>query len=318
MLIVASLLVSCRRASLGPTAVPTPTVTPVSTPLPPVATAVPPGAEENPIQMIVVPVTSSSSAANNAAEIVQAALVEQTGLTIEVVVAENNAEAFGALCESSGGTVHIAWVDGMTYTAADAEGCGTPSLMVERGTGRTAKTGEVVQILVNSDSAISGISGLAENGFCRVDYNDLYTWLVPSVMLQAGGVNPISDLASVTDFADTTELLDALIAGDCDAAAMTEAEFQDIADSDARDAVNVIEESVEIPYAVLMYPPETPLGVRVALDDALVGAVGNEDTSDALQDLLGQTDLVRIEPDDLSDLRDFVADSGLNLAQLND
>jgi ABC-type phosphate/phosphonate transport system substrate-binding protein len=316
---VASLLVSCRRGgSLGPPPAPTVTVTPVSTPLPPVATAIPPGADRNPIQMIVVPVTTSSSAANNAAEIVQEALREETGLTIEVIAADSYAEAFGALCESSGGTVHVAWVDGMTYTAADAEGCGTPALMVERGTGRTAKTGEVVQILVNADSAISGISGLAENTFCRVDYSDLYTWLIPSVMLQAGGVNPISDLDSITDYADTTDLLDAVVSRDCDAAGMTESEFQDIADADARDAVDVIEESVEIPYAVLMYPPETPLGVRVALDDALIAAAGNDEISDALEDLLGQSDLVRIEADDLSDLREFVANSGLNLSQLND
>lgn len=267
--------------------------------------------------MIVVPVVSSSSAANNAATALEEALAEQTGLTVEVVPVQSYAEAFGALCGVGLGEVNIIWVDGVTYAAAHAEGCGIPSLMVERGRGNNAATGEVVQVIANNEAEITGMDDLGDRTFCRLGYDDLYSWLIPSVMLQMNGVNPLTDLEAINDYEDETELLEAIAAGDCDVGALPETEFEDLANADIRDAVSVLDESVSIPYAIMMYPPETPLGVRIAVEDAMLAIAGGSGAA-ALEDLLGQDELVRVDADDLSDVRAFFESAGLDLAQLND
>src|SRR5215813_4381078 len=63
-LVTALLLAACRRqgTQAGPTAAPTLTPTPRSTPLPAVATAIPAGAEGNPLQMVIRPDGSMSQA----------------------------------------------------------------------------------------------------------------------------------------------------------------------------------------------------------------------------------------------------------------
>lgn len=313
VLILLALLASgCRRAGFGePTAIPTPTATPRSTPLPAVSTPIPPGTDENPVRMVIRPVTSLGTA-RTAAAAVQEALAQQTGLALELVLAERAAEGLGALCESMTDAVTVAWLDGLSYAAAVERGCGEAALVVERD----GETGEPGLIVMRSGLGASAVSGLSGRDFCRVGYDDLYSWMIPSLVLRANEVDPLEDLRSVTDYGDAIELLEALAAGECDAAGVAQSDF-DAMDAAVRDALTILEETVSLPYAVLLYPENAPLGLRIALDDALVALARGGDTADALENLLGQEALERIEADDLNSVVSFVRASGLDFAALD-
>ena len=74
--------------------------------------------------------------------------------------------------------------------------------------------------------------------------------------------------------------------------------------------------TVPFPFAVLMYPLEIQLGVRIALNDALVEIANESATAETLKLLLGQDSLVRVGPDDFAELTAFMENTGLDFAQL--
>ncbi|MFN8527269.1 MAG: hypothetical protein U0670_01500 [Anaerolineae bacterium] len=130
--LVLILLVSgCRRiTSVQPTLQPTATYTPRSTPLPTVATPPPPGDSNNPLDVIFLrPPALSRSAVTSALSELETSLATSTGLTLNLRTVASGAEAVEALCASPDGPAAVAWVDGVTYAVAKAQGCGDPQLM---------------------------------------------------------------------------------------------------------------------------------------------------------------------------------------------
>lgn len=307
------LLAGCRRqeATIEITGLPASSPTPRSTPLPEIATAVPAGQEGNPVQMVIY--SAAPRAAANFTARFETALNEASGLAIQVQVVSRYAEALAALCASADGTVSAAWMDGITYMAAVAQGCGEPVLMVERGTRRNARTGETGTIIVNSDSSITSAAQIKGKDFCRLGYADFWTWMVPSLVLQSKGVNPLADLKSITDYEDTDALIGAVAAGDCAAAGVASSALPD---GDPPEGVTVLETTVEFPYAVLMLPPQLPLGARTALLDALTTMAEDTDSGAIMQGLLEQDALQPVTADDLADLTTFLQSTGLDFAQL--
>ncbi|MBC7810910.1 MAG: PhnD/SsuA/transferrin family substrate-binding protein [Burkholderiales bacterium] len=317
VLLVALTMTACRRAgSTGPTPIPSATATPRSTPLPALATDVPIGVETNPIRMVLRP-QGAEAGARSAANALATALEEETGLTIDVETVDRYAEALAALCESVTNRITVAWVDGPTYMAALAQGCGMPALAVERGSGSNASTGLPAQIIASSTLNVEDIAGLTNRDFCRLDATDFYSWFVPSLVLRANGLDPVEDLRSVTDYEDEVELVTAVAEGRCAATGIIPTIFDDIEVLETvRDDITVVETTVPFPFDILMYPPETPLGVRVALTDALV-AMSNSTTGErTLSSLLDQDSLTRVEPDDFDEFADFMNSTGLDFATL--
>jgi len=314
------LLPACRRqaAQVGPTAAPTLTSTPRSTPLPAVATAVPAGAQGNPLQMVIRP-EGAMSAARSAIADFEAAILEQSGLSVRVELVERFAEALAALCNSSGGQASVAWLNGASYIAATAQNCGIPTLQVERGTRRDAKTGEASSLIVNADANISTLSGLRGKAFCRLAYDDFYTWLAPSLILKANGLNPLTDVGAVADYDDIPALVEAVAAGDCDAAGIPADALDVYADQlgDISETVEVLTTTeVAFPYAVLMIPPDVQLGVRLTLNDVLVELAEDSTTAVKMRALLGQNAVLPVTSDDFQDLADFMDSTRLDFAQL--
>lgn len=310
------LLAACRRqqAAQQSSAREVATPTPISTPLPAVPTAIPVGqSDDNPLQMVISPFEPLAAARNVAARF-QSALEAESGLVIELVLVERKAEALAALCDSSSGQVSVAWLDGVGYMAATAQDCGQPTLQVERGRGRDATTGLAGQLIANGELSISAVSQLSGDNFCRLGYEDFYSWLVPSLLFEANGINPLSDLDSISDYEEFPDLLQAVADGDCDAAGIAEGALDDAAD--VRDAIDVVETTVPFPHAILMYPIEVPLGIRLTLTDALVAMAQDEDTADLLRTFLGQDALERANADDFIEFRNFMDRTGLDFAQL--
>lgn len=303
------LMTACRpEVSQGPLVLPTATATPRSTPLPPVPTVVPPGTDENPIQMMINPVEQVTD--EEVASFEQS-LRDQSGLVVEVVVVERYAEALAALCGSVPTGVSVAWLDGVTYQAAIAQNCGEPVIQVERDN----STGDAGQIVVRQGGGISSVQALRGRTFCRLGVEDYHSWLVPSLMMRASNLNPVTDLDSVLDFNSRNALIEALTEGDCHAAGISENGFDSLREVQ-QEALDVLETTPPLPHAVLMYPLSLPLGERIRLNDALLALAVSREGREAMHPLLGQDRLVRASEEDFSGLVDFLTATGLDFAQL--
>jgi ABC-type phosphate/phosphonate transport system substrate-binding protein len=312
------LAAGCRRlgAEVQATLQPTLTITPRSTALPSLATAVPLGEADNPLQMIIHPEGGIKAVQGSATDF-EDAVKNESGLIIQVKLVERYAEALAALCDSSGGTIAVAWLDGLSYTAALAQNCGQPLMQVKRGSGSNASTGQAVSIIIKKDANISSVSALKNKTFCRIGYNDSSSWLLPSLILQAHSVDPLS-LKAVNDYADVPKLVEAVAGGDCDAAGIAADALKLFASDigDAADKVKTLETSIDFPYAILVVPIEVPLGMRLSLTNTLTKLAQNSATAVKMRALLGQNALIAASGDDFTELADFMASTGLNFAQL--
>ncbi len=242
-----------------------------------------------------------------------AALLEETDLTVTVELVETDAEALSALCDSVTGTISAAWLSGLGALTAEARNCGSSVLQVERGLRSNTTTGEAAALVVASDSAITSAGDLSEKTFCRLGVTDAYSWLIPMLMLRAAGVSP-DDLATVTDYTDPNDMVRAVADGTCDAAGIALSAYNDLRVS-ARSSTKLLDQSPTIPYAVLVYPAELPLGEQQQLTDALIG-IGNGSRADLLSPLVDQDQLLAVTPADFSSLRTLISRAGIDLAQL--
>jgi ABC-type phosphate/phosphonate transport system substrate-binding protein len=312
-------LAACRQETAQnlPAASAPLTPTPLSTPLPAVPTLIPAGAEGNPIRLVVRPRGPAADARNAAAD-VEAAILERSGLAVQVEVVERYAEALAALCDSAGGQVSAAWLNAPTYMAARAQNCGLPVLQIEQGTRQNARSGEAGLIIVAQDSSIRDVRGLNGQTFCRLGYDDFYSWLAPSLVMRASGLDPVSAPEAVVDYDDVPELIRAVANGDCDAAGIAESALEEYAGAlgETAEAITTLATTITFPYGVLVMPDEIPLGVRLALTETLQAM--SEDNTEAvkLRALLAQSALVPVTADDFADLADFMNSTGLDFAQL--
>lgn len=308
-LLLLVVVAGCRRGqNIGPTLQPTLTPTPRSTPLPTLEPTVPPGSEDNPIRLaFVTPANLTRGALNRAVTEIEQALQDTTDLIITLLPTASDAEALAALCGSFSGPPTAAFLSGLGYAAASAQGCGAATLWVTRDRAGT----ETVQIILPDESEVPSAAGLVGADFCRLSLEDQYTWLLPSLILRAGGVTP-DELRSISDMETIDALVEAVAAGECDAAGLTAAQFEESAAGAVRTAIRTLNETVEVPISVLVYPLEVPLGARTAVNEALLDLAAGR--GDALETLLRGDDLARADEDTLLAFEDFVRSAGLDFA----
>lgn len=270
---------------------------------------------------------------------VEAHIFQQTSLHIELARVDTYGEARTALCDSGAGLVSMAWLDGLTYAAAAAEGCGQPALqMAVRGdipagdeaadatpeAALDVQTAELVNrtggvLLINGSLGTDSLDVLRTRTFCRLGLDDLYSWLLPYIVMRRAGINPQTDLGVVVDYADTLQLARAVAAGECAAAGMSAAEFARIGTEDAPAVaanVRVVSVGVELPVAVFMYPIEVQLGVRLTLNDLLTALDPASSAGQALRWLLGYDAIIPTAAGEFTYLEAFVREAGFDFAQL--
>jgi ABC-type phosphate/phosphonate transport system substrate-binding protein len=187
-------------------------------------------------------------------------------------------------------------------------------MQVERGT-RPAETGDSGQIISARTGGISQIGSLAGRTFCRLGLDDYYSWLVPSLVMRDNGIDPGSDLEAVLDFDTQREMVTAVIEGECDAAGISDAEYEDLSGT-IRDELSLIETTPPFPFAVLVYPISLPLGERIRLDNALLALDIDSDGSGMMRPFLGQDGLVRADAETFEDFGEFLEATGYDFAQL--
>ncbi len=344
-------LAACGSFGPEPTATfPRPTATPISTPLPGVATEIPAGIPQNPLQVVLVPADPQTAPALE--DNLEAFLLETSNVTVDIVLADSPAEALGAVCNSGQGTVSAAFVDGITYAAAAAQECALPQVQLERGN----DTGEPGVLLVNSSLGVETADVFSGRTFCRLGLDDLYSWQLPTLVMRTAGVD-IGDIGQIRDYESVEEMLSAVANGTCTGTGLSEAVWEANED-EFSETISVINTTPDIPYSVLIMPFEAPLAARLSLTDALVnlndvpqvalseatpevtpenGENGennetdegetSDDTPDAeatesgetlnlLLPFFGEGEFVRVEEGDFDDLLGFLDESGLNLNQL--
>jgi ABC-type phosphate/phosphonate transport system substrate-binding protein len=339
MICLALLATSCRRLPVAPpTGKPSVTPTPRSTALPPVATLVPLGVSANPLHIEFVALSdaalqrasrvataeatenaataeaTSESLTGNAATDLGKALSDEMQMSISIDVVDNDSEALAALCDSPKGTVSAAWLSGLAYAAAFAQECGSAAAQVQYGTSSDATTGDEARIIIKSDSKIGAIADLKDGRiFCRLGYSDVYSWLIPSLMLHNGGVED-SDLKAITDYDDPSMMIADVAAGKCDAAGISGSQFDALASPSKRISVRTLQKSATIPYAVLVIPPQLPLAQQQQLSAALI-ALSKGTRASIFKSVLNQDQVIPATDDDFSSLRSFLNGVGIDLSQ---
>jgi ABC-type phosphate/phosphonate transport system substrate-binding protein len=311
LLLLCIIAAGCRRIDVGPTPIPTLSPTPRSTALPALPTSVPLGSEANPIQMMVV--LSDPTAIATELTAFQTAITDATGLSVQIIAVERPAEALAAICASPEGVVSVAWLDGLTALAADAQGCGDLTLTAVRQLNDETTAAQTIQIITRR--ATESIAALEGRTFCRVSAADLETWLYPSIMLKANSLDVVRDIEGTEEFASAAEVAAAVAGNDCDAAGISTETFAAL-DEDMQDDLTVLEPTLSVPYRVLVYPQQASLGIRSAIDNALGGFAGNPEQLPLLQVVLMADSVRPVIPDDLESLRDALRAANLDLAQI--
>lgn len=316
-----------------PTAVPTATATPI-TDIRFIPTAVPAGLPDNPLQMVMLPVSSSLyiepevtvepeigevelPVDSTQAELdLEQAILEYSSVTVDIVPAGSRADVLRALCDASD-TTSAVWVDGVSFTAALAQNCGEPIYVVQKRIDGRLESGESGVIILNRNLGSTQLSALYTRTFCRFGVDDFYSWLLPLMIFRANNIDP-SRIDTFVDYDDAQDMIEAVATGDCAGAGLSSVVYNDIVDGDEElsDDISVSFTSPPIPYAVLMYPVEMQLGIRVSLTEGLERLADDEDDSEILRPFLGQDELQSVDLDDFVEYDTFLDDVGLDFSIL--
>lgn len=323
----------CGALGGEPTPVPTVTPTPI-TDIRFVATAVPAGLPENPLQMVMQPVSSSLYVEPEVTEEpgvgevmlpvsssqtkldLEEAILNYSSVTVDIIPVERPADALRALCDASE-HVSAVWVDGVAFSAALAQNCGEPIYVVQKRIDGELESGESGLIIMSRQVSSGVLSNLDSKIFCRLGVDDFYSWLLPLMIFRANNVDP-SRFEAVVDYDDNEALIDAVASGECAGAGLSGLVYEEITDGDEEltDSISVAFGTPSIPYAVLMYPVEMQLGIRVSLTEGLERLIEDDDDAALLGAFLGQDDLLSVDGADFTEYDAFLDEVGLDFSIL--
>jgi hypothetical protein len=251
-----------------PTPIPA-TLTPRSTPLPPVGDA--PRLGEGPRQIELVMATFGDSVPRDARDTgndLQSELEDELELDMRVTFADET-DALEALCS---GAPRAAWVSAYSYVKAQQECGAVPVLAVQRGRTPRIVIGETAEIV--SRAVLSDLEQLRGLTFCRSADQDYFTgWVYPQLLLTSSGLNLGTDVA-LGEYPRLIDMGRALYITNCNAIALPPGEFEDfldeLADELDSDANPITTETLNDVIHVLQ-----PAGTIVFNDDDMRGTGEN-------------------------------------------
>lgn len=329
-----TIFAACNAFASEPTAIP-PTLTPTPiTDVRFVPTSVPAGLPDNPLQMVMQPVSSDLyiepemteepgvgevllPVSSTQAELdLEEAILTYSSVTVDIVPAANPADVLRALCDATE-EVSAVWVDGVSFSAALAQNCGEPIFITQKRIDNRLESGEPGVIILNRNVGNTQLSVLNSRTFCRFSVDDFYSWLLPLMVFRANNVDP-TNFEAIVDYDDAQDMVEAVASGECTGAGLSGLVYSDIVDDEEElsDDISVAFGSPPIPYAVLMYPVEMQLGIRVSLTEGLRQLAGDDDDSELLRLFLGQDKLQSVELADFTEYNTFLDEVGLDFSIL--
>lgn len=300
LLVTFSLLLSgCGGGAAAPTLPPpTLTPTPISTPLPPVATQAPFGSEDRPFRFVIVPPANSDSPSNR----FQTYLTEQTGRAFEVSIV-TPAEALNLLCSD---TPAFGLVDGWTMISASLRGCAAPALLIAREKGSRMVRGMRSDILASAEIRVTGLAQLRDRAFCRVSSDDDVSWILPALMLRSEGIDPNQDLGNVRPVANYDLIVREIAFNQCVGAVPSGALSTTTVPGITRitAAVNVVTTSPELPFGGLVIGQ----GVAPLVAEQVTRLIKAQ--PDPLEGLIEANELVEASAADIASIAALVQQAG--------
>jgi phosphonate transport system substrate-binding protein len=229
------------------------------------------GTADNPLIWVLVP-SQDTDAVLAGAEEIAAAIEEATGIVIEPLVTTDFSGAVEAMCN---GEAHLGALNTFNYILANARDCANVEIVSVRF-GSSFYAG---QLITRADSGITSIEDLAGKTFCRPDPTSTSGWVIPSIAMQAAGINPETDLAEIVDAGGHDGVVLAVYNGDCEAGSTFVDARGNIAEEypDVLDVVVVIEESAPIPNDNISFAPDLDQDLVASVVAALLDLTSTEE-----------------------------------------
>lgn len=239
------------------------------------------GSKDNPIIWVFVP-SGDNSYIQDKAENLTSIISEKTGLTIQAFVPENYSGAVEAMCK---GNAHIGTLNAFSYLVANSRDCAEVALVAIRYDITSYKS----QIVVHKNSGIKTISDIRERVFCRPDPLSTSGWVIPSIHMQAEGIDTASDLLKVVDAGSHQAVITSIYTQDCDVGAT----YLDARESviatfpDVMEQVIIIKESAPIPNDSISFVSDLPINVRQLIVQTLLNLNSHSQGLEILSDVYG-------------------------------
>lgn len=268
------------------------------------------GTEENPLVWALVP-SQDTDAVVAGAEQIAAAVEEATGYVITTTVTTDYTAAVEAMCN---GEAHIGALNTFNYVLAHERGCADVRLASQRF-GSTFYAG---QIITRPDTGIASVADLAGKTFCRPDPTSTSGWVIPSIAMQAEGIDPETDLAEIVDAGGHDGVVIAVYNGDCDAGSTFVDARSNVEEDypDVMDKVIVVTESAPIPNDTVSFSPNLPADMVDAIVNALLSLNDTEEGQTLLNTLYSWEALVVVDDSFYDGFRQQLEAAGMNIEDL--
>jgi len=266
------------------------------------------GTPENPLVMSFVPSGEQADVVTGS-DAISELLEAETGLT----VSSNVATSYAAVIEAMGaGNAHVGWLNTFSYILANQKHGVEPVLVAER----FGSTSYASILITRSDSGIDSLDDLAGVKFCRPDPLSTSGWIVPSVMLQAAGVD--LDAMEIIDSGNHDGVVAAVYNNDCDAGAVYDDARTGLEDEygDVMEAVAVIATSDDIPNDNVSVISELPEEVVEKLVSGLIAISESEAGAEALKTTYGIEKFSSTDDSFYDDFRATLDQAGVDIEAL--
>lgn len=268
------------------------------------------GTEENPIVWVLVP-SQDADAVLTGAEEIAADIEAKTGLVVTPLVSTDFTGAVEAMCNNE---AQIGALNTFNYVLAHERGCADVGVVSVRF-GSTFYTGQVV---AGADTGIESIADLAGKTFCRPDPTSTSGWVIPSIAMQAEGIDPETDLAQIVDAGGHDGVILSVYNGDCeagstfvDARSNVEEEYPDVMDK-----VVVIAESAPIPNDTISFQPGLSEELTNTLINYFVETASTEEGLELLAAVYSWSGIEQVEDSFFDGFRQQLEAAGISIEEL--
>jgi phosphonate transport system substrate-binding protein len=270
------------------------------------------GSQDNPIVWAFVP-SGETDQVTTGAEELSALLTDETGLYFDVLVTTEYAGAVEAMC-SDPAEAQMSSLNTFSYVLAN-ERCGVEAELVAVRFGSPTYNG---QIITQADSDIQGVEDLAGKTFCRPDPLSTSGWIIPSLTMQANGIDPDADLAEVVDAGSHDAVVAAVYNGDCDAGA-TYVDARGAIEEDNPDVmekVKVVALTEDIPNDGVQFIPGMDEEMKQTIVDGLLAIAETEEGQEALDTAYSWAGIEKHGDEFYDPFRQVLQASGLSIEEL--